>query len=49
MEKISDYEAPSIKDHGDLAELTAGKKLGTKFDGTFPEGTDIPGGFATTP
>jgi|GEM_PF-4406459 len=49
MEKINEYEAPRIEDHGDLAELTAGKRLGTNFDGNFPEGNVIPEGIATTP
>lgn len=37
--KITDYEAPRIEDHGDLAELTAGAKIGADLDATFPVGT----------
>jgi hypothetical protein len=32
----SNYEAPEIEDHGDLAELTAGQKIGESLDATFP-------------
>jgi hypothetical protein len=38
MEKSTDtteYEAPYIKDHGDLTELTASGSVGTLFDGEF--------------
>lgn len=34
--KITEYEAPSIKDHGDLAELTAGTHTGEFTDANFP-------------
>jgi hypothetical protein len=37
--KITEYEAPRIEDHGDLAELTAGKKTGKALDADFPTGT----------
>jgi hypothetical protein len=30
------YTTPEIEDHGDLAELTAGQKLGEELDATFP-------------
>jgi hypothetical protein len=35
------YESPTIEDHGDLAELTAGKTHGKFLDATFPENTPI--------
>ncbi len=47
--KITDYEAPRIEDHGDLAELTAGKHVGTNLDATFNEGTPINEVTLTTP
>lgn len=37
--QIEQYVAPSIKDHGDLAELTAGTHTGDNLDATFPVGT----------
>lgn len=46
---IKEYETPSIKDHGDLAELTAGKTGGTELDATFPEHTPIGDVTLTTP
>jgi hypothetical protein len=49
MEKINEYEAPRIEDHGDLTELTAGKKVGTNLDATFPEGTPFEDITLTTP
>jgi hypothetical protein len=36
-----EYESPKIEDHGDLAELTAGKTHGKFLDATFPENTPI--------
>jgi hypothetical protein len=40
MEKdTKEYEAPKIEDHGDLAELTAGRHLGEFTDGAFPAET----------
>jgi hypothetical protein len=37
MEKdTSAYETPTIEDHGDLAELTAGNASGEFTDKTFP-------------
>jgi hypothetical protein len=38
MEKdnTTEYEAPRIEDHGDLAELTAGQKEGESTDASFP-------------
>lgn len=47
--KITEYEAPRIEDHGDLAELTAGKNVGKKLDATFPIGTDVEDLAFTTP
>jgi hypothetical protein len=47
--KITEYEAPRIEDHGDLAELTAGKNHGSKLDATFVEGTPIDEVTLTTP
>lgn len=47
--KIKEYEAPRIEDHGDLAELTAGKSAGTKLDADFPSGTDFGDLTFTTP
>lgn len=49
MEKIIKYEAPSIEDHGDLAELTAGKNHGTHFDATFTAGEPVVPVTFTTP
>jgi hypothetical protein len=37
--KITEYEAPSIQDHGDLAELTAGTHTGEFTDAEFPVNT----------
>jgi hypothetical protein len=37
--KITEYVAPKIEDHGDLAELTAGKSVGAELDADFPKGT----------
>jgi hypothetical protein len=34
-----EYEAPRIKDHGDLAELTAGNQQGEFTDANFPAHT----------
>jgi len=34
--KTTEYEAPRIEDHGDLAELTAGYKAGESTDAAFP-------------
>ena len=40
MEKnTNEYETPKIEDHGDLAELTAGKSEGAALDASFPVGT----------
>ncbi len=47
--KITDYVAPKIEDHGDLAELTAGKNHGSKLDASFPVGTDVEDLTLTTP
>ena len=51
MEKnieTTEYEAPRIEDHGDLAELTAaGNPTGT-FDANYSQGTPIPPGGAGT-
>jgi hypothetical protein len=38
-DKLKQYEAPKIEDHGDLAELTAGKKQGGFTDADFPTNT----------
>lgn len=38
---VEKYESPKIEDHGDLAELTAGKTHGKFLDATFPENTPI--------
>jgi hypothetical protein len=46
---IAQYEAPQIHDHGDLAELTAGKKSGVALDATFPVGTPFSDVTLTTP
>ena len=47
--KIDQYEAPSISDHGDLTELTAGKTTGSALDATFPAGTPFEDITLTTP
>jgi hypothetical protein len=41
MEKdtTAEYETPRIEDHGDLAELTAGKSTGAALDKSYPVGT----------
>ena len=50
MEKKGiEYETPRIEDHGDLAELTAGKNHGTVFDGNFHVGEPLTENIATTP
>jgi hypothetical protein len=49
MEKITDYVTPKIEDHGDLAELTAGKKTGIALDADFPSGTPFEDITLTTP
>ena len=49
MEKITDYVTPKIEDHGDLAELTAGKNTGNALDATFPAGTPFEDITLTTP
>jgi hypothetical protein len=44
MEKNTDtteYEAPRIEDHGDLAELTAAGAIGTIADATIYRGESI--------
>jgi hypothetical protein len=38
-ESTLEYEAPRIEDHGDLAELTAGRHEGEFLDAAFPAGT----------
>jgi hypothetical protein len=46
------YEPPSIKDHGDLTELTALNSTGAYTDATFPAGTpadQITFGSSSTP
>jgi hypothetical protein len=47
--KITEYEAPTIQDHGDLTELTAGKSKGTALDAAFPAGTPFADLTFTTP
>jgi hypothetical protein len=47
--KITDYVAPKIEDHGDLAELTAGKNHGSNLDASFPTGTPFNEITLTTP
>jgi hypothetical protein len=49
MEKITDYVTPKIEDHGDLAELTAGKHSGSSLDAAFPAGTPFEDITLTTP
>ncbi len=49
MEKITDYVTPKIEDHGDLAELTAGKHSGSALDASFPAGTLFEDITLTTP
>lgn len=50
MEKnIIKYETPSIEDHGDLAELTAGKNHGVQLDAGFPVETPLSEVTLTTP
>ncbi len=49
MDKNIDYVTPKIEDHGDLAELTAGKTTGTALDATFPAGTPFEDITLTTP
>jgi hypothetical protein len=40
MEKhTNEYETPTIEDHGDLAELTAGSSTGEFTDKAFPVST----------
>lgn len=38
------YESPRIKDHGDLAQITAASLTGAVFDADYPAGTPIPPG-----
>jgi hypothetical protein len=45
----NEYETPRIEDHGDLAELTAGRTHGTNLDATFPVGTPYGDITLTTP
>jgi hypothetical protein len=33
------YEKPTVRDYGDLAELTAGARNGNFTDATFPQNT----------
>lgn len=44
-----EYETPRIEDHGDLAELTAGRRGGSALDATFPVGTPYGDITLTTP
>ncbi len=44
-----EYEAPRIKDHGDLTELTAGRTNGSQLDAAFPVGTPYGDITLTTP
>lgn len=39
--KRNEYETPRVEDHGDLAELTAGKNHGGFTDHEYPVGTPI--------
>jgi hypothetical protein len=51
MEKnieTTDYEAPRIEDHGDLADLTAAGHPAGTFDGNYLQGQPIPPGGAGT-
>ena len=47
--KITEYATPKIEDHGDLAELTAGKSPASALDATFPAGTPFEDITLTTP
>jgi hypothetical protein len=47
--KITEYQTPQIEDHGDLAELTAGKHTGNALDASFPAGTPFNEITLTTP
>jgi hypothetical protein len=47
--KITEYQTPQIEDHGDLAELTAGKNHGVALDAGFPSGTTLEELTLTTP
>lgn len=47
--KITEYQTPQIEDHGDLAELTAGKTTGKSLDAAFPAGTPFEDITLTTP
>lgn len=38
-QQTHEYETPRIEDHGDLAELTAGRHDGASLDASFPTGT----------
>jgi hypothetical protein len=46
--QTSEYEAPRIEDHGDLAELTAAHHPYGVFDANYSAGTAIPSGGAGT-
>jgi hypothetical protein len=51
MEKsieTTQYEAPRIEDHGDLAELTAAGSPAGTFDANYKQGELIPPGGAGT-
>ena len=47
--KIIEYETPRIEDHGDLAELTAGKHTGSFTDANFATNTPFNELTFTTP
>jgi hypothetical protein len=47
--KITEYQTPQIEDHGDLAELTAGKNHGIALDAGFQTGTPLEDVTLTTP
>jgi hypothetical protein len=52
MEKdtqTSEYEAPRIEDHGDLAELTAAVGHHGHFDASFKVGEEIPENIGSLP
>jgi hypothetical protein len=42
--ETTEYEAPRIEDHGDLAELTAAGHPAGTFDANYNQGESIPPG-----
>ena len=46
---VTEYEAPRIEDHGDLAELTAAGSMGKYADATIYAGESIEGHLSSSP